>query len=137
MHEMALADAVIRSALRTAAREGIVRLTRIVVRIGELQQITVATFEFALKELMPASEPRLAGARIELETELARFRCRPCGREFGLGDVEGPGGERESEAIHFVPELAHGFLSCPGCMSPDFEVLAGRGVVLQTLEGES
>lgn len=137
MHEMALADAVIQAALQTARREGISRLTRIVVRIGELQQITIATFEFALKELMPAGEPRLAGTRIELEVESARFRCRPCGREFALGDIEGPGGERESEAIHFVPELAHGFLSCPGCGSPDFEVLQGRGVVLQTVEGVS
>ena len=136
MHELALADAVVRTALQTASKEGITRLTRIVVRIGELQQITTSTFEWALSELMPASEPRLAGARVELEIESARFRCRPCGNEFGLAEVEGPGGERESEAIHFVPELAHGFLACPGCDSPDFEVLRGRGVVLQTIEGD-
>ena len=42
----------------------------------------------------------------------------------------------ESESIHFVPELAHAFLRCPDCDGADFEVVAGRGVVLQELEGE-
>lgn len=136
MHEFALAEAVVDAALETAARERMARLTRVVVRIGELQSIEREVFRFALAEVIPASEPRLAGAEIVLETEPARFRCRPCGRAFSLADTGGPADEDESEAIHFVPELAHAFLRCPDCASPDFEVEQGRGVVLQTLEGE-
>jgi len=136
MHEFALAEAVIATALDEAQRNGLAEIHSIDVRIGELQRISRETFEFALKELMPASEPRLASAGIELRVEPARFRCRPCGREFALDETEGPRNHDESEAIHFIPELAHSFLCCPACRSPDFEVLAGRGVLIESLTGE-
>ena len=135
MHEFALAEAVVDTALATARKENIGRLTRIVVRIGELQRIERDVFEFALREVIPASLARLRDVELRLETEPARFRCRPCGRSFDLAETRETG-EDESEAIHFIPELAHAFLRCPDCGSPDFEVVAGRGVVLQTLEGE-
>lgn len=137
MHELALAEAVIVSALEAADRNGLARLTRIEVRVGELQRIRKDTFEFALGELLPASEPRIAGATIEVKIEPVRFRCRVCGRAFGAQDTRGPLDEEESEAIHFIPELAHAFLRCPGCDSPDFEVSGGRGVSIESLEGEA
>jgi hydrogenase nickel incorporation protein HypA/HybF len=40
-----------------------------------------------------------------------------------------------SEAIHFVPEMAHVYIKCPSCGSPDFEVVEGRGVWLQSIKG--
>lgn len=135
MHELALADAVIRAALAAARREGMARITRVVVRIGELQQTVPGTFRVALEELLPADDPCLSGTRFDFEPEPARFRCRPCDRTFGLAEAGGPRTEREAEAIHFVPELAHGFLACPVCGSPDFDVLQGRGIVLERIEG--
>lgn len=36
--------------------------------------------------------------------------------------------EATCEAIHFLPEVAHTFISCPNCGSPDFRVTAGRDV---------
>ncbi len=135
MHELALAEAVIHAALDTAAQNHLTRLTRIVVQIGELQTIEREVFEFALREVLPASEPRIATTQIDLEVEPARFRCRPCGREFALADTERTSGDA-SEAIHFIPELVHAFVCCPACGSPDFEVTAGRGVLLRELEGE-
>jgi len=137
MHEFALADAVITTALKTARDEGIDRIDRIDVRVGELQRISMESFEFALKEVLPKSEPRLAETRMTLAIEPARFRCRPCGRAFGLGDTAGPKSRQEEEAIHFIPELAHAYLRCPQCASPDFEVTAGRGISIQSIEGES
>ncbi|MBI4881169.1 MAG: hydrogenase nickel incorporation protein HypA [Planctomycetes bacterium] len=136
MHEFALAEAVIRSALEFAEQGGIARITKLVVRIGELQTIAREVFDYALKEIMPASEPRLAGVQIVLETEPARFRCRPCAREFTLAETSGPKDTDESEAMHFIPELAHACLRCPRCQSPDFEMLAGRGVSIASIEGE-
>lgn len=137
MHEFALAEAVITTALREARREGIERIHLIEVRIGELQRIQADSFEFALREVLPAREPRLAGTRLVLKIEPARFRCRPCSHEFTLAEAGGPQGDDESEAIHFIPELAHAFLECPGCHSPDFELLQGRGVSIGSIEGES
>ena len=137
MHEFALAQAVITTALREAEKEGIRKISRIEVRIGELQRIKADTFEFALREVLPAKEPRLASTDIVLEVVPATFRCRPCSRTFTLAETGGPQGRDESEAIHFIPELAHAFLECPGCKSPDFELLQGRGVSIESIEGES
>jgi Zn finger protein HypA/HybF involved in hydrogenase expression len=39
------------------------------------------------------------------------------------------------EAIHFIPELSHAFVRCPECGSPDFIILAGRGITLERVEG--
>jgi hydrogenase nickel incorporation protein HypA/HybF len=136
MHELALADAVIATAIDAAEKNGITRITRISIRIGQLQSIKSDVFEFALRELVPNSEPRVASASIEVEQEPARFACRPCGHEFVLTPSTGPASDEESEAIHFIPELAHSFLHCPKCNSPDFEVLQGRGVTIEAIEGE-
>ena len=137
MHEYALADAVVTSALDAAEKEGMVRILRIAVRVGELQRIERELFEFALKEVLPRSEPRLADTEITVDLEPVRFRCRPCDHAFGPGDTPPPEGERESEAIHFIPELAHAYLRCPACNSPDFEVVQGRGVSISSIEGET
>jgi hydrogenase nickel incorporation protein HypA/HybF len=136
VHEFALAQAVVDAALQAAEQAGITRIKKIVVGIGELQQIERDCFEFALKEVIPLSDPSLAQMEIAIENEPARFRCRPCERSFGLADARSSRSDEESEAIHFIPELAHAFVRCPRCQSPDFEVLAGRGVTLQSLEGD-
>jgi hydrogenase nickel incorporation protein HypA/HybF len=136
VHEFALAQAVIDAAVQAAERGGITRITKIVVGLGELQQIERECFDFALKEVIPLSDASLAQTQITIETEPARFRCRPCEHAFTLADARPLESNEESEAIHFIPELAHAFVRCPRCQSPDFEVLAGRGVTLQSLEGD-
>ena len=55
--------------------------------------------------------------------------------EFALADLRGPVDHDQLESIHFIPELAHAFMACPGCESPDFEVLEGRGVWIECVEG--
>ncbi|UCF67731.1 MAG: hydrogenase nickel incorporation protein HypA [Acidobacteriota bacterium] len=136
MHEFALADAVISAALETADKQNLSHITAIAVRIGELQQIDRETFEFALKEVIPNSEPRLAGTSITLEVQHASFRCRACEAEFTLDQTRGPLVEDQLEAIHFIPELARAFIRCPDCRSLDFELLTGRGVSIDYIEGE-
>ncbi|MFI5396947.1 MAG: hydrogenase nickel incorporation protein HypA [Candidatus Binatia bacterium] len=136
MHEFALAQAVVDAALQAADEAGISRITKIAVRIGELQQMERESFAFALKEVMPTTEARLAGAVVTIESEPARLQCRPCQHAFSLDETQPPQDD-ESEAIHFIPELAHAFLRCPQCRSSDFEVIAGRGVTLQSVEGDT
>jgi hydrogenase nickel incorporation protein HypA/HybF len=43
--------------------------------------------------------------------------------------------EEAREAIHFLPEAAHAYIRCPKCGSPDFEILSGRGVWLESVRG--
>ncbi|MEW6755498.1 MAG: hydrogenase nickel incorporation protein HypA [Candidatus Latescibacterota bacterium] len=134
MHELALAEAVVTAALEAARQQGMQRVARIGVSIGELQQIEREVFAQALRECMPAAHPELAGVGFELRPVAARLRCRSCTRSFGLAECPVDG--EESEAIHFLPELAHTFLRCPDCGSPDFEVVEGRGVWLDCVEGQ-
>ena len=134
MHEFALAEAVIRATLQTAELEGMTAVTRIAVQVGELQSIKKDVFEFALQQVR-TEDPRLADAAMEVEIVPARFACRDCEHVFTLAET----GEREAsakEAIHFVPELAHAFMRCPSCGSPDFEVVDGRGVGIKEIEGD-
>ena len=133
MHEWALAEAVIATAIEESRKEGVKEITEIKLKIGELQQMELEVFEFALDELAKEQDELLTNVKIEMETEPAIFRCRVCGHEWdfdeaGLSDDEG-------EAVHFAPEVAHAYVRCPSCKSPDFEVTQGRGVLIQSIKG--
>ena len=133
MHEWALAEAVIATAIEDSRKEGVKEITGIKLKIGELQQMELEVFEFALDELAKEQDELLTNVKIEMETEPAIFRCRVCGHEWdfdeaGLSDDEG-------EAVHFAPEVAHAYVRCPSCKSPDFEVTQGRGVLIQSIKG--
>jgi hydrogenase nickel incorporation protein HypA/HybF len=136
MHELALADAVVKAALRAADDAGMDRIVRVVVKVGELQQIERDLFEFSLTEVLPAQESRLKDVEFDVAEEAVRFECRACGTEYGRDDVDLDSGD-EIEAIHFIPELSHAFARCPSCGSPDFDITAGRGITLARVEGSA
>jgi hydrogenase nickel incorporation protein HypA/HybF len=130
MHEWALAEAVIAAALEIAEKEGLREISEINIRVGELQQIEADIFEFALSQL---KSDKLKNAKIVISTAKAEFRCRICGTKwfFEKNKVS----EDTAEAIHFVPEVAHTYIKCPSCGSPDFEIVEGRGVWLENIKG--
>ena len=135
MHEFALADAVVEAVVTTATDERLTRVLSVDVRVGALQSIRQSTFEQALASVQPTADPRLADAVFTVTIEPARMRCRPCDTEYEP-DLAGQADAHATEAIHFVPELAHSYLRCPRCGSPDFDIVAGRGVALGRIEGE-
>lgn len=130
MHEWALAEAVVETVRREA---GGGRVRRVDLRLGELQQIDRESFDFALREL--AAESSMGSAAFVVSSDPARFRCRRCDHAWGF---EGAGAlSREKlEAIHFLPESAHAYASCPTCGSVDFDITAGRGAWIAEIEYE-
>lgn len=136
MHELALADAVMKAALRAADEAGMDHIDRLVVKVGELQQIEKDLFEFSLSSVLSSQDERLADAAFDVTEERVCFGCNACGRDYTRDDISLKDGD-ESEAIHFIPELSHAFARCPSCGSPDFEILAGRGITLERIEGSS
>jgi len=130
MHEWALAEGVVSAASRLAEEEGLAEIIEVAIRIGELQQIDHEVFLFALEQ---QRTPIMKNARFVIESIKGRFRCRACGNEWAF-DPEALG-EDVSEAVHFVPEMAHVFIKCSRCGSPDFEVVEGRGVWLASIRG--
>ena len=136
MHEWALAEGVIATALKAAEEAGLSEIAAINIRMGELQQIDIEVFEFALREISRSKGPVTAKAKMELEEEIAVLKCRVCEHEWDFSDaIKGLNAE-ERESIHFIPEIAHVYITCSMCKSPDFEFVKGRGVRLDSIKGE-
>ncbi len=136
MHEWALAEAVVSTALKAAGKEKLQEITKIKIKMGELQQIDPEIFESALKEVILPRKEVLKNAEIEIETEKAVFQCRACGHRWKFEEARKLLSEEESESIHFIPEISHCYIRCPKCKSPDFKVVEGRGVWIDSIEGE-
>jgi len=133
MHEWALAESVIKTAVEHAGAQKLKKLKETGVLFGELQAIDKEIFSFALEELR-AQFPAAKNCKFKITVEPAAFRCKACSHEFPLKGLKKT--KDEAEFIHFVPEMAHTFLKCPKCASPDFEIARGRGVSINYLKGE-
>ena len=136
MHEWALAEAVLDAAEKAAEDGGLKSVAEIVVRVGELQRMDLDAFRFSLDEILKAERPLLAKASLRIEAEPAAFSCKACGASWGLAELKAAEKEDEAEFIHFIPEMAHVYLRCTACGSPDFEVVKGRGVQVLRITGE-
>jgi len=130
MHEWALAEAVISTVSQIAGKERLKEVTEVRIKVGELQQVELDILKFALSQL---ETPKFRNAKFNIETVSAELKCRVCGYKWIFGK-EGLNKD-VAEAIHFVPEIAHAYVKCPECGSPDFEILQGRGIWLESVKG--
>jgi hydrogenase nickel incorporation protein HypA/HybF len=130
MHEWALVEAVLAAASEIAEKEKLREVTELRIRVGELQQVEPSILEFAFSQLKSG---KFRNAKVTIGTERAKLKCRACenGWVFSKEELD----EDVAEAVHLVPEVAHAYVRCPKCGSPDFEVVEGRGVVLETVKG--
>ncbi len=130
MHEWALAEAVISSAVHFSKEKGI-KTKEITVALGELQQIDEEVFDFALKEIMNAMG---LSFKIKLKRKESLLKCKICSEMWSFDSKKLD--EQEKESIHFIPEVAHDYIKCPKCGSPDFKIISGRGVWLDSIKGD-
>lgn len=130
MHEWALAEAVISTVSQIAEKEGLKEVAEVKIRVGELQQIELDILEFALSQLKPL---KLKNVKFCIKTIKAELKCRVCGHKWVFGKEKI--NDEMVEAIHFIPEIAHTYIKCPKCASPDFEILKGRGIWLESVKG--
>ncbi|MEE8570825.1 MAG: hydrogenase nickel incorporation protein HypA [Candidatus Bathyarchaeia archaeon] len=130
MHEWALAQAVVSTVLEIAERDGWRKVFEVRIQIGELQQIDHEIFDFSLSFLRT---PILEKTTFHIDSVPAELHCRVCEHTWELitDDLD----DEVSESIHFIPEVAHSYLKCPKCGSPDFEIMKGRGVWLASIQG--
>jgi len=136
MHEWALAESILTAAIDTAKKEKLKKITEINIIIGELQQIEQDIFEFALEGIIKEQDGKLKDVKINIETEKSTLKCKSCENTWSFDDMKKKLNEDESEAIHFVPEVAFVHARCPKCGSPDFEITKGRGVSITSIKGE-
>jgi len=134
MHEWALAESILAAAETTAADQHLKSIMRIMVNLGELQNIDRRILRFALKELT-RDRKKFSKARFQFKTEKTTFSCTACGQRWSLADQKQKLEPAVAEAIHFIPEAVLSYVRCPHCKSPDFHILTGRGVTLATITG--
>ena len=130
MHEWALAEAVIAAAAEVAKKEKLKDVTAVTIKVGELQQVEREILLFALKQLKPAT---FKNARFRITKAKTTLKCRACGNTWLFQKAKLDA--ETAEAIHFVPEVAHTYIKCPRCGSPDFEITEGRGIWLENVKG--
>ncbi len=130
MHEWALAEAILASAKEIAEKEKLKEVTEVTIRIGELQQVEPQILRFALLQMKTDTFKETKFRILKAKSSL---KCRVCGTTWQFNPKKLD--KATAEAIHFVPEVAHTFVKCPKCGSPDFEIVSGRGVWLENIKG--
>ena len=130
MHEWALAEAILASAKEIAEKEKLKEITEVTIKVGELQQVEPDILRFALSQMKTEI---FKNAKFRILKAKSTLKCRVCGNawQFNLKKID----NATAEAIHFVPEVAHTYIKCPKCGSPDFEIVSGRGVWLENIKG--
>jgi hydrogenase nickel incorporation protein HypA/HybF len=110
MHELSLAESVVRIACRHAAGR---RITAVEIRVGHLRQVVPDALAFAFELVAQGTEAE--GAELVTVEVPAAGRCRACGCESEL-----PG----------FP------LRCSACGGLDLELLRGEELLVDALELE-
>lgn len=110
MHELSLAGGVLRLVEQAAAREGFVRVQRLVVEAGALSGVEVRALRFALESLAPGT--CLAGCAIDIEEPPGQAWCLSCSRT--------------------VPLAARGD-ACPSCGSHQLQPTSGTELRVREL----
>lgn len=137
MHEWALAESILTASINEAEKEKLKKITEIQVRLGELQQINKEIFQKALDDIISMQENKLLeNVKIKIEEEKTELKCKNCENTWKFSDIKKKLNPDESEAIHFIPEVAFVHSRCPKCGSPDFEIVKGRGVSITHIKGE-
>jgi hydrogenase nickel incorporation protein HypA/HybF len=130
MHEWALAEAVIAATQQITEKEKLKNVKEVHIKIGELQQIEKDILRFALSQLKQSA---FKNVKFHITKAKTTLKCRVCGETWLFKEKKLD--KRTAEAIHFVPEVAHAYIKCPKCSSPDFEISEGRGVWLENIKG--
>ena len=130
MHEWALAEGVIKTAIEKAREHGIKKINEIDLKIGEMQDIEMDIFKFALDELMKEYGME---AKVNIKIQKTRLRCNVCNHEWSFDEFKLS--DEEKEFVHFLPESIFSYARCPKCGSQYFEIVEGRGVWIEAIRG--
>ena len=110
MHELSIAESVVRIACEHAGGR---RVARVDLKVGRLRQVVPGALTFAFELVAQGTEAE--GAELAIEDVPAAGRCRRCGRESELDDFP---------------------LCCAHCGGLDLELLRGEELLVDWLELE-
>lgn len=111
MHELSIAQAVVEQVEQAARSEGAARVTSVTLVVGQASGVQRDALEMAFPVACDGTP--LEGAQLVLEWVPARVYCRACEMEQ---DADFP------------------FFVCSVCGAMDIEVVAGRELLIQSIE---
>jgi hydrogenase nickel incorporation protein HypA/HybF len=110
LHELAIADSVVRIASRHADGR---QVTKVYLKVGHLRQVVPSALTFSFD--LVAQGTSVEGAELALEEVPATGKCRACGAESRLESFP---------------------LQCGTCGGFDLEIVAGEELYVESLELE-
>ncbi|MBW2108403.1 MAG: hydrogenase maturation nickel metallochaperone HypA [Deltaproteobacteria bacterium] len=113
MHEVSVAQGIMKIVEDEAAKHGMSHVTKVHVRIGQMANVVPDALLFAFEGVTQGTLAQ--GAELDIETVPAKGRCEACGIEFDIEDL-----------IFF----------CPRCDGVAAEVVSGKELELTEIEGD-
>lgn len=113
MHEVSIVEGLIGIIEDAAMKNGISKVSEVSLRIGAMRQVVPDALVFAFEVLGKGTVAD--GAAISIKEVPTRARCRECAMEFMVED------------FCFI---------CTSCDSGDVEVVEGKELYIDSLEGE-
>jgi hydrogenase nickel incorporation protein HypA/HybF len=117
MHELSVAESLIKIISEEMAKHGLSKLLSVKVVHGQISAIVPEALETAF-EILTINTP-FAGAAFSMELKPMVVRCRQCGQEFSP--------TQEERMI----------MPCPGCATElGHEIISGRELYIDHIEAE-
>lgn len=113
MHEMSIAQSILKIALNAAETNGAKKLKTVRIRAGELRGIVPSQLSFFFQFI--TKDTPAEGAVLDVETVPIKGRCKSCDFEFMVEDFQ------------FI---------CTECQSKDIDVVQGMELAVKEIEIE-
>jgi hydrogenase nickel incorporation protein HypA/HybF len=105
MHELAIAESIVRTVAQEKLRRKLDKILAVGIRIGELTDIMPEALEFGFQSLTANTD--LAGCNLIIERIAVAGFCRTCQQPLKISDL---------------------IFSCPHCYSTDLDIQTGQEI---------
>jgi len=113
MHELTVVSNIFKIILETAENNSLSKISKISLKVGRQRHLAPDLMRFAFDSV--AKNTIAAGAILNIERVDIKMKCRSCGIDFTVND--------------------NTYL-CIGCESADLETIAGKDLLIESIEGE-
>ena len=115
MHETSLIQYTLDAVERRALAMGIRHVKRVYLVVGDLRGALPDLMQYGFR-ILTRSRPLFTDAVLEIEGKKVVLRCSRCGREYSVEEFHG--------------------VTCPDCGAPDYTVVQGNELYIDSFEGE-
>ncbi|AXV36967.1 MAG: hydrogenase maturation nickel metallochaperone HypA [Methanobacteriaceae archaeon] len=120
MHELSMADAMVKTVIEVAEKNDAQEITEVSIELGEMTLLNPEQLKFMLEVL--SEDTLLEGAEIIIDTIPIEIKCHGCGYS----------GKTPSDDLdHYAP-----ILNCPECESMELEIISGRECNVKSIKIE-